>query len=70
VGRRKFIKPLYEELVKTPEGRRRAAAIYARARPRYHPIAAAAIDDVFKKAGAPVRGQRGRVARHGREVTG
>ena len=28
IGRRKFIKPLYEELVKTPAGRARALAIY------------------------------------------
>jgi len=27
IGRRKFIKPLYEELAKTPEGRERALAI-------------------------------------------
>src|ERR1041385_8192729 len=40
IGRRKFIKPLYEELAKTPEGKKRALAIYRRARPTYHPIAA------------------------------
>ncbi|MBV9959113.1 MAG: M1 family metallopeptidase, partial [Acidobacteria bacterium] len=28
IGRRKFLKPLYEELVKTPSGRERAQAIY------------------------------------------
>ena len=38
IGRRKLIKPLYDELVKTPEGRARAEAIYDRARPGYHPI--------------------------------
>src|SRR5262249_51210591 len=38
IGRRKFIKPLYEELAKTPEGKARALAIYRRARPTYHPI--------------------------------
>ena len=48
IGRRKFIKPLYEELAKTPEGRERALAIYRRARPTYHPIAVATIDDVLK----------------------
>ena len=31
IGRRKFIKPLYEELAKTPEGKERALAIYRRA---------------------------------------
>ena len=48
VGRRKYLRPLYEELVKTPEGRRRALAVYAAARPGYHPITAAAIDGIVK----------------------
>ena len=30
-GRRKFLKPLYEELVKTPAGKERAVAIYKKA---------------------------------------
>ena len=48
IGRRKLIKPLYEELVKTPEGRARAEAVYERARPGYHPIAVASIDEVVR----------------------
>ncbi len=48
VGRRKFIKPLYEELAKTPEGKKRALTIYRRARSGYHPIAVASIDEVLK----------------------
>jgi leukotriene A-4 hydrolase/aminopeptidase len=48
IGRRKFIKPLYEELAKTPEGKKRALAIYRRARPTYHPIAVTSIDDVLQ----------------------
>ena len=47
-GRRKFIRPLYAELLKTPEGRQRAEAIYARARAGYHPIAQATIDTLMK----------------------
>ena len=46
VGRRKYIKPLYAELMKTPEGKARATAIYARARPGYHPMAQSVIDAV------------------------
>ena len=46
IGRRKYIKPLYEELVKTPAGRERALAIYRRARPGYHPIAQTTIDGI------------------------
>jgi leukotriene A-4 hydrolase/aminopeptidase len=44
VGRRKFIRPLYQELAKTPEGKQRACDIYRRARSTYHPIAVASID--------------------------
>jgi leukotriene-A4 hydrolase len=46
IGRRKYIKPLYEELVKTPEGAARARAVYARARPGYHPIAVDTMDRI------------------------
>jgi aminopeptidase N len=46
VGRRKFLKPIYSELMKTPEGQARARAIYAEARPGYHPIAQATIDGI------------------------
>jgi len=46
IGRRKLIKPLYDELVKTPDGRARAEAIYERARAGYHPISIASIDEV------------------------
>jgi hypothetical protein len=44
IGRRKFLMPLYRELIKTPEGKARAQAIFARARPFYHPIAAESVD--------------------------
>jgi len=49
VGRRKFVKPLFEELVKTPEGKKRAEAIYAKARPGYHPITQSTVDGILKK---------------------
>ena len=48
VGRRKYVKPLYEELAKTPEGKARAAAIYKKARPGYHPITATTVDAILK----------------------
>ncbi len=47
IGRRKFIKPLYEELLKAPGGRERALEIYRRARPGYHPIAVETIDRIL-----------------------
>ena len=48
VGRRKFLKPLYTELMKTPEGQALAREIYAQARAGYHPIAQATIDGIVK----------------------
>ncbi len=49
IGRRKFVKPLYEELIKTPDGKKRADEIYAKARPGYHPITQATVDGILKK---------------------
>ncbi|MDX2153365.1 MAG: M1 family metallopeptidase [Bryobacteraceae bacterium] len=49
VGRRKFLKPLYEELVKTPEGKKRAQAIFAKAKSGYHPIAASAMESIVSR---------------------
>jgi leukotriene A-4 hydrolase/aminopeptidase len=51
MGRRKFLKPIYEELVKTPQGLERATNIYRRARPTYHPIAVTTIDAILKWKG-------------------
>jgi leukotriene A-4 hydrolase/aminopeptidase len=48
VGRRKFLKPLYTELAKSDAGRRRAAAIFAKARHGYHPIAVSSVQEVLK----------------------
>jgi hypothetical protein len=53
VGRRKFLKPLYQALVQTPEGAARARRIYERARPGYHPIAQATIDGIVSDASEP-----------------
>jgi leukotriene A-4 hydrolase/aminopeptidase len=47
IGRRKLIRPLYEELVKTPEGKTKALSIYQTARPTYHPIAITSIDGIL-----------------------
>ena len=46
VGRRKFLKQLYTELMKTPEGRERARRVYAVARAGYHPIAQTTLDAI------------------------
>ncbi len=49
VGRQKFIRPLYTALMKTPDGEKRAKAIYAKARPGYHPIAQTSVDKIVGK---------------------
>lgn len=50
VGRRKFLMPLYAELVKTPDGLARAERIFEKARPGYHPISADSVERLLKKA--------------------
>jgi leukotriene-A4 hydrolase len=46
-GREKLIKPLYEELIKSSEGKQRATAIYSQARPAYHPIVVTKLDKLL-----------------------
>ena len=52
IGRRKFLKPLYTALSKTPAGLERANEIYAKARPGYHPIAQGTVDKLLADAAA------------------
>ena len=47
VGRRKFLRPLFAEMMKTPEGLARAREIYAKARPGYHAIATQTLDKML-----------------------
>jgi leukotriene-A4 hydrolase len=48
VGRLKFVLPLYSQLAATPQGLKRARAIYSRARPGYHPLTVRAVDGILK----------------------
>ena len=50
-GRRKFVEPLFAELVKTSVGRAEAARIYERARPMYHATTREAVEALL--AGGP-----------------
>ena len=47
-GRRKFLRPLYQALHDNPKTLERGRALYAKARPGYHPIATASIDAILK----------------------
>jgi aminopeptidase N len=48
VGRRKFLMPIYRALCDTPEGRKLALAIYAKARPGYHSISRSSLDTLLR----------------------
>jgi len=48
VGRRKFLTPLYKEMMKTPAGKAMAIDIYAKARPNYHYVAQQTMDEFVK----------------------
>jgi aminopeptidase N len=52
IGRRKLIRPLYEDLMRTPDGARFARDVYARARAGYHPIVTATLDPIVRPAAA------------------
>ncbi len=52
VGRRKLVLPIYAELLKTPEGLAFAKDVFARAKPGYHPITTASVEDMIAKAEA------------------
>ena len=51
VGRRKLHEPLWKRLAATPEGLERARALWRKARPNYHPIAAAGVDEIVGETG-------------------
>lgn len=46
-GRRKFLNPLYNELIKTSAGMQRARSIYQKARPNYHFVATNTFDKLL-----------------------
>jgi aminopeptidase N len=46
-GRRKFLRPLYQDLAKTDWGRKMAMDIYRRARPTYHSVSVTSIDPIL-----------------------
>ena len=48
VGRRKFLTPLYKEMIKTPEGKEWAKEIYRKARPNYHSVSYQSIDELLQ----------------------
>jgi leukotriene-A4 hydrolase len=49
VGRRKFLEPLYGEMMKTAKGQEMAKQIYAKYRGNYHPLAQESLDRIVLK---------------------
>lgn len=47
-GRRKFLTPLYKDLIQTNEGKQMALEIYKEARPNYHFVSSTSIDEILK----------------------
>ena len=52
-GRRKLLKPLYTELVKSPEGKARAKAIYEKGEPLYHTMVRNTVTEILDPKPAP-----------------
>jgi len=48
VGRRKFLEPLYREMMKTPQNAVMARRIYAKYRKNYHPLTQEGVDKIVK----------------------
>jgi hypothetical protein len=53
-GRRKFLRPLYEDLMKTDWGKAEARRIYEHARPMYHAVATGTLDPIVRGAGPAI----------------
>lgn len=47
IGRRKFLEPLYGEMMKTPKGAEMARMLYERYRKNYHPLAQESLDKLI-----------------------
>ncbi len=50
IGRRKFVVPLYRSLAAREQDREWAREVFAKARPGYHPITTASVEEVFSSA--------------------
>jgi leukotriene-A4 hydrolase len=48
VGRMRLIEPVYRELAKTVDGKKKALAIYAKAKPGYHPLTVVTVETLLK----------------------
>jgi leukotriene-A4 hydrolase len=49
IGRRKFLEPLYTEMMRAPNGEEMAKRIYGRYKHNYHPLAQESLDEIVLK---------------------
>lgn len=49
IGRRKFLEPLYQEMMLSPNGEEMAKRLYAKYRKNYHPIAQESLNEIVLK---------------------
>lgn len=49
VGRRKFVRPLFAQMCKTPEGKAKAVAIFAKSKAGYHTVTALSVEEILRK---------------------
>jgi hypothetical protein len=49
VGRKKFLEPLYQEMIKTEKGKKMALEIFEMAKNNYHPLTAKKIQEIIEK---------------------
>jgi hypothetical protein len=49
IGRRKFLEPLYTEMMRAPNGEEMAKRIYSRYKHNYHPLAQESLDEIVLK---------------------
>jgi aminopeptidase N len=53
IGRRKFVKPLYEAMIKNPATKEMAFTVYAKARPGYHSVTYHTVDGILNWLSQP-----------------
>jgi hypothetical protein len=46
IGRRKFLEPLYSQMMQTPEGQEMAKRLYAKYKLNYHPLAQESLNKI------------------------
>src|SRR3546814_10219246 len=68
IGRRKLIMPTYDALVQTEDGLALAKAVFAKAKPGYHPITTGSVQEVIDEAKPAAAAAKPRSEEHTSEL--